>query len=177
MSFKRGELHLNRTKMAIRNSIIRLILVLYSIIVIIPFLMIFINSFKTNREFYESIWALPKNLNLDNYVMAFRQANMGQYFMNTVIVCVGSVILTLVLSTMVSYAIARRNIKFGPQLYFLYLVGLLIPQIVGIVPLFLMARVLRLFDTLTILPFSVIRTPFSISPLGVTITPLMKAFN
>ncbi|HHW32489.1 MAG TPA: carbohydrate ABC transporter permease [Clostridiaceae bacterium] len=145
---------MKRLKFFRRTFFIRFILILYSIIVIIPFLMIFINSFKTNREFYESIWALPRRLNFDNYVLAFEQANISQYFLNTVIVCVTSVILTLSLSTMVSYAIARRKMKSGPKLYFLFLIGLLIPQIVGIVPLFLMARVFRLFDTLFILILS-----------------------
>src|SRR5690554_3426665 len=94
---------LNRLKLLGRTCFIRFSLIFYAIIVIVPFLMIFINSFKTNREFYESIWSLPKELNFSNYIMAFEQANISQYFVNTVIVCVISVVLTLTLSTMVSY--------------------------------------------------------------------------
>lgn len=156
-----------KMKAICKALLIRVPLVLTSIVVIIPFLMVVINSFKTNAEFYEDVWALPKSFSFENYIGAFEKSSMATYIMNSVIVSGISVAVLLALAGMISYAIARRGLRWSKKLYNLYLVGLLIPQIVGIIPLFLMARVFNLFDTLTILilSYAAMELPFAVFTL------------
>lgn len=139
---------------ALRTVVIRLILVFWSIVVLIPFAMLLLTSVKTNQEFYASVWSLPQNLFsslIANYKEAFVRGNIGTNFLNTVYIDTVAMVITLLLSAMVSYVIARRPFRFAPRLYYLYLVGLLIPPMVGLTPMFIMTRFLGLFDTRLIL--------------------------
>lgn len=139
----------------IRNGILlRIPTILLTVVFLVPFTMLFITSFKTNAEFYENVWALPKTLNFFNFIEAFRVSEMGLYMTNSVYVTVLAVLINLMLGAMVSYAIARRNLRSSKRIYKFYLLGLLIPQIIGIIPLFLIARLLNLFNTLTMLILS-----------------------
>ncbi len=155
MSFRRGGAVLNSNAgKRVRGTLLRIPLILYAVMVLVPFLMLLLNSFKTNAEFYENVWALPKRLSFANFIEAFRVADMGLYMWNSAVVTVAAVALNLALGAMVSYAIARRGLRSAKKLYNLYLLGLLIPQIIGIIPLFLMARIFHLFNTLSILILS-----------------------
>ena len=70
-----------------------------TLIFIFPLIWVFYNSFKTNSELFENPWALPGSINFENYIYAWKQANIGQYFMNSIIVCVSALFLCLLLST------------------------------------------------------------------------------
>ncbi|MDD3932075.1 MAG: carbohydrate ABC transporter permease [Clostridiaceae bacterium] len=137
-----------------RTLFIRFILLFWSVVVVIPFAMLLLTSLKTNPEFYANVWALPQDLFgslVINYREAFARGSIGTNFLNTVYIDTVALIITLTLSAMVSYVIARRPLRFAPKLYYLYLVGLLIPAMVGLTPMFIMARFLGLFDTRFIL--------------------------
>ena len=119
--------------------------------------MLFLTSTKSNAEFYKNIWAFsgdPVGNTIANYSKAYTDGNIGSSFLNTVFICGAAVVLTLALSAMVSYAITRRRLKRAESLSFLYLIGLLIPGLVGLTPMFLLARLLNLLDTRFILILS-----------------------
>ena len=64
-------------------------LISLAVSIIIPVGWVFMASFKKNSEFLGgdiSPWALPKSLNLDNFITAFNDAGMGEFFANSVIV-------------------------------------------------------------------------------------------
>jgi len=137
-----------------KTIVTRFILILLTVITLLPFAMMFLTSTKTNAEFYQGMWSLPKNIvesTSHNYSEAWAEGNFGQDFMNTVIISFSALALALMLSSMVSYAIARRNLRHAQTLSNLYLVGLLIPGMVGLTPMFVMARFLGLFNTRIIL--------------------------
>jgi ABC-type glycerol-3-phosphate transport system permease component len=136
---------------------VRLLLVLYSVVVIVPFAMLFLTSTKMNTEFYANIWALPESpiaSIVNNYAKAIKEGNIAGSFINTVFICTMALALSLILSAMVSYTLARRHLKSEPALTFLYLIGLLIPELVGLTPMLLMARFIGLMDTRLILIIS-----------------------
>ena len=145
----------------------RIFLILYAVIVIVPFAMLFLTSTKSNAEFYKNIWAFsgdPIGNSIANYAKAYEDGNIGRSFLNTVFICGVAVVLTLTLSAMVSYAITRRRLKRAESLNFLYLIGLLIPGLVGLTPMFLLARVLNLLDTrfIMILSYGTGTIPFCV---------------
>jgi multiple sugar transport system permease protein len=84
-------------------------------------------------------FSLPHaGLTFDNYVDAWNQADLPKYFVNTLIIVVPSVILVLLLSTFLAYALTRFSFKFNLALLMLFTAGNLLPQQVVITPLYLM---------------------------------------
>lgn len=154
-------------KLSLGTWVIRIMMILWSLLIIIPFAMLFLTSTKTNEEFYANIWALPKNFFSSiafNFSEAWARGNFAANFMNTIIIVGGAIVLSMALSAMVSYAIARRKLRIGNALEDMYSISYLIPCMVGLTPLFLLARFLGLFDTrmIMILTFAARAIPFCV---------------
>ena len=109
-----------------------------TLIFIFPLIWVFYNSFKTNSELFENPWALPGSINFENYIYAWKQANIGQYFMNSIIVCVSALFLCLLLSTTAAFALTRLKWKLSNTAMMVFLVGMMIPIHSTLIPLFLM---------------------------------------
>ena len=146
------------------DYLIRFVFLLYSVIVIYPVIWTILSSFKTNQEFYKSAWSLPSKFNLENYINAWYTANVGTYFLNSIIVVACSVGLTLVLSATTAYVLARFKFTGNVFLRTLYMSGLYVPTILGIVPIFLLLIDLGLLNTWTglIIIYTVFSLPFSV---------------
>lgn len=139
-----------KTKSGLGTWLIRLFMILWSILIIIPFAMMFLTSAKTNEEFYAGIWNLPKNPGetlAANFSAAWAKGNFGANFLNTVIIVGCALFVALLLSVMVSYAIARKEFKGKQTVHTLLLIGLLTSCMVGLTPMFILARFLGLFNT------------------------------
>jgi len=154
-------------KLNLGTFFVRVLLIFWSALIIIPFAMMFLTATKTNEEFYANIWALPKDF-ISSVVFNFSEAwvrgNFGSNFLNTVIITLGAIVIALAMSAMVSYTIARRDLRVGPALENMYSISYLIPCMVGLTPMFIMARYLGLFNTRTImiLTFAVRAIPFCV---------------
>lgn len=88
-----------------------LCLSIFALSILIPLGWAVLASFKHKSEFYGNPWALPKGLYLDNFYKAFVEANMGQYFINSVIVTGLALIILLVVSIPAAYALSRFEFK------------------------------------------------------------------
>ncbi len=82
-----------------------LILIIFAITNIFPLFFAIFTSFKTNQEFYKNIWALPTELHFENYTNAFFTGKIGQYTLNSVIVAVIALAVTIVCSVLAAYAV------------------------------------------------------------------------
>lgn len=89
---------------------------------------------------------------------------MGDYFINSLIVTVTSTLLALLLASTTSYIIARFPFKGSMALYNLYLASMMIPIILGLIPLFFLLSDLGLDNTLLglILVYSATNLPFGV---------------
>lgn len=128
---------------------IRIVLYLYSMIVIFPLVWTVYTSFKENKEFYDNPWSLPKGLNFVNYANAFEKAKMGDYFLNSIVVTIASIVLIVIFSLVSAYAIARFKNSYTVFLHNLYMAGLFVPAVLGLVPLFLLLNKISLLDKLS----------------------------
>ncbi|MEU9149771.1 carbohydrate ABC transporter permease [Streptomyces sp. NPDC048417] len=90
---------------------------------------------ETSNRGYVS-W--PHTLNFDNFKNAFTQSDMTHYFMNTVIIAVPAVLLTLFLSSMVAFYVSRFDFRLNLALLLVFTAGNLLPQQVIITPLYRM---------------------------------------
>lgn len=126
----------------------RIILIAYSVIVLYPLFWTIITSFKTTEELYKSPWALPSAFKFDNYANALEKANIGLYFLNSVLVTVVSLVITVAVSYAAAYVLARYNFRFNSWLKKLYFGGLFIPAAFNVVPLFTLLNDIHLLDSL-----------------------------
>jgi multiple sugar transport system permease protein len=88
---------------------------------------------ETNALGYAS---LPRNLTFDNFSNAWRQSEMWKFFINSALITVPAVIVTLMLASMVAFVVARLNFKFNIAMLILFTAGNLLPQQVIITPLY-----------------------------------------
>ena len=82
--------------------------------------------------------------NLDNYVKAFTDGHLMSYFINTLIVVVPAVFVTLLLASMAAFVLSRFSWRFNLLFLMLFTAGNLLPQQVIITPLFRMFLLLPL---------------------------------
>ena len=129
------------------NSVIYLALGLWSVIVIFPMIWVVISSFKTSQEIFFSPWGLPAALQWNNFVRAWSDANIGRFFFNTMVVLTPSIFLTLLLSAMAGYVLARFAFPGNRAIFFLFTGGMLFPVILALVPLFFLLQSIVLLDT------------------------------
>ena len=78
----------------------------------------------------------PDTLNLDNFKNAFEQSDMTHYFVNTLIIAVPAVLLTLLLASMVAFYVSRFDFRLNIFLLLVFTAGNLLPQQVIITPLY-----------------------------------------
>ncbi len=124
-----------------------LILTIWAGIVIFPMLWSIMSSFKTDQEIFFSPWALPKMMMFENFARAWVKARIGQYLGNTMLIILPSLFLTLLLSAMASYVLARFEFRARTFIQYLFLVGMIFPIFLALVPLYFTMQKLTLLDT------------------------------
>lgn len=103
-------------------------------------------SLKTNATFFDDIYKLFQEFHFENYAAAWGKAGISTYFWNTVFISVVSLGLMIIMATTTSYVLARFKFKLAKPLKFLYIVGLMIPGMAGIIPLYLELWSLQMLD-------------------------------
>ncbi len=129
------------------NTLIYVFLGVWSMIVIFPMIWVLVSSFKTSKEIFFSPWQPPAQLMWDNFVRAWSKANMGLYFFNTMIVLTPAIFLTLLISAMAGYILARFDFPGSRAIFFMFTGGMLFPVILALVPLFFLLQSMALLDT------------------------------
>jgi multiple sugar transport system permease protein len=110
-----------------------------------PLLWAVIASLRTYKDTLDHGYiSLPSALNLDNYARAWTQGEFPKFYLNSLIVAVPSVILTLFLASMVAFAVTRFSWKFNLLCLMLFTAGNLLPPQVIIVPLYRLYNLLPL---------------------------------
>jgi N-acetylglucosamine transport system permease protein len=140
------------------------LLSIWSIIVIVPFLWVVLSSFKTTKEILASPFSLPAHWQFDNYAHAWTDAGIRQFFLNTVIVVGVALVLVMLLGAMCAYVLARFTFPGSRFIYYLMLAGLTFPIFLAIVPLFFVLKNLELINTLPglIIVYVAFALPFTV---------------
>jgi N-acetylglucosamine transport system permease protein len=140
------------------------LLAVWTIIVIVPFLWVVLSSFKTTKEILASPFSLPAHWQFDNYAHAWTDAGIRQFFLNTVIVVSVALVLVMLLGAMCAYVLARFKFPGSRFIYYLMLAGLTFPIFLAIVPLFFILKNLGLINTLPglIMVYVAFALPFTV---------------
>ena len=133
-------------------------------IIIVPIYWIVISSFKPQNTFFtSSSLAPPAEPTLENYQMVIESGFIG-YFVNSVIVTVGTTVPAVLFSFMAAFAIVRGHGRFLRTVNGVFLMGLAIPLQATIIPVYLIIIRLHLYDSLLalILPSIAFAIPLSV---------------
>lgn len=132
----------------ITNRIITYALLIIGIgIVAVPFWYMAITSLKPQAYIFEMpprLW--PSVVSIDNYTKALGTDLFGLYFMNSLFVAVVTTMVTVFVSAMLAYAFARLRFPGKEVLFYVLLLGMMIPPVMLIIPQFLVAKSLDLLD-------------------------------
>ena len=141
-----------------------LLLGLWAAFTIFSFLWLIYTSFKNNKELFSNVWSLPSRIEWGNYYTAWVTAKMGTYFINSIIVVFGAIVLIIALSAPAAYVLARRRFFGNSAIVTLFVVGLGVPVQLLLVPLFILLNKMQLTNSLLglIIVYTVISLPFTI---------------
>lgn len=131
-------------------------------LIVFPFIWMLFCSFKPLNEIYEfPPKILSGNMSLDNYkeVLFEQDPSFLVYLKNTVITTGLSVLGTVVTSSLAGYAFAKMKFRFRDQLFLLYLVTMMVPFQVLMVPQFILFKGMGIFNTLWALILPRLFTP------------------
>ncbi|MGW2519042.1 carbohydrate ABC transporter permease [Streptomyces sp. NPDC001617] len=138
------------TRRAVARTLLYLSLITAGVVVLLPLLVVFLTSLKTERETSNDTGALtlPADfLNFHNYVTAFQDGRMLSAFGNTAFILVVSVTGTVLIGSMTAYAIDRFTFRFKKLVVALFLIAALVPGVTTQVATFQIVTSFGLFDT------------------------------
>jgi raffinose/stachyose/melibiose transport system permease protein len=141
-----------------------IIIIIFVIYAVFPFLWLVLTSLKTNAELLDNPFSLPNKFQFKNYKEAVTSAGLGQLILNSLIISSIATVINIILSSMFAYSISRHNF-FGSNFLFLMVVsGILVPLNALIIPYFAIINYLNLYDTRTglILVYCAVGLPVSI---------------
>lgn len=150
------------TKKKITSALIHLILIVFSITMIVPFLWMALTAFKTIGEstqvdpfvIFPSVWKT------DAFSTVIKNMNFLDLYKNTLLLIAGRVIFAVLTATMAGYAFGRLNFKGKNIMFSLVLFQMMIPSQIFIIPQYLMVSKMGMLDTVFALVFPGMVTAF-----------------
>jgi N-acetylglucosamine transport system permease protein len=147
------------------GGLAHLALALWALATLGPLLWVVLASFKDTTEiFIGKPFALPQQWSFESYLTAWEEANLGQYFLNTVLVVAVSTFFTMLLGAMAAYVLARYKFRGNRAIYYLFVSGLAFPTFMALSPLFYILKGFNLLGTFTglILVYIAYSLPFTV---------------
>jgi len=136
------------TRRRIRVTITSIIFVPICLLWIYPFLWMVSAAFKTNADIFSGLNLIPRTLHWDNFVRAWTQGNIGQYFVNTVVIAVASVVIVVVSTAMMGYVLGRYGFPGKHVIIGVLAATVFLPQGYTIIPVFTLINRLGLGGSL-----------------------------
>lgn len=154
-----------------------LLLTVLAVGVLFPFYLVLSTSLKDDQQVADNPLAPPKHWMWSNFSQAWVDGHFNQYFVNSVLVVVPTVLLVLALSMFAAYAFAVRRFRGSTALFALLMVGLTVPLDILIIPLYYEMLDFHILNTLwaLILPQVAMSLPFGILLLRAFIQDLPRA--
>ncbi|GAB2723355.1 carbohydrate ABC transporter permease [Paenibacillus thermoaerophilus] len=146
------------------EAVKNILLTLYALVTLYPLIWLFISAFKTNDEFFDKPFGLPAEWRFENMKRAWEVSDMGTSLVNSLIVTIAALILTVLLGALAAYVLARFQFRLRAPATGLFVLGMLIPIHSTLVPLFIILKKIGLYDTYwaLILPYTAIELPIAI---------------
>ena len=146
-----------RNKSRTAQTLIYIGLVLWALINLFPVYWMFTFSLKDNAEIFgDNVVGLPRHWLWSNYISAMKTGKMGVYFLNSAIVATATILITLAVALMATFALTRLIWKRQKTLNKFFILGLTIPIHASIVPVYVTLSRMHMLNTYwaLIIPYS-----------------------
>lgn len=117
------------------------------LIMMTPIYYLLVTTFKTPAEAAASPLGFPVHFTFDNYRKALEAMGYGTALKNNLIIAVFSVALLIIFASMAAYVVARSRRKIFRIMNAVFMVGLIIPFQISIIPLYKMLAAAKLMNT------------------------------
>lgn len=113
-----------------------------------PFVLTLMMSFKSQAEYMTgNYWNLPRTIFFGNYSKVLL-SNFNLYFINSITVTAAAVILTTLIASLASYALAKIKFRFSGPVLLMFMIGMMIPVHTTLIPIYQLTRSVHLTDNL-----------------------------
>jgi raffinose/stachyose/melibiose transport system permease protein len=116
--------------------LLELVMIAASVAFLFPVYVLLTLSVKDKHQISESPLSLPHPASLDNFSDAWNNASLGGALFNSAVICVVSLLLLVVIGSTAAYFLARRASRVSYGLYVLFLLGIVLPFQLGMIPLY-----------------------------------------
>jgi raffinose/stachyose/melibiose transport system permease protein len=140
------------------------LLILFAVLSFYPILVMWITAMRPANEAMRDPFGLPSGLYWDNLTTAWTRGRFADYFLNSIIITVPSVIGVVALSALAGYGIARFRFTGRMLIFYTILLGLTVPFQSVMIPLYYQLLAMGLFGTYlaVILPSIAFGLPFGV---------------
>ena len=122
-----------------KDTFISIFIGIFAFVWIFPILWTVWTSLRPYNDIISyGIFSWPRRLTFDNYINAIQEMKIGVYLLNSLLVTVPSVILTLFFGSLVAFVVTRYQYKFNLGLLLLFTAGNMLPIVLTYIPVFWM---------------------------------------
>ncbi|MGW0817298.1 carbohydrate ABC transporter permease [Streptomyces viridiviolaceus] len=126
----------------------RVLIAALVVVQVYPLVWLFLTSMRDEQDFASgNPFGLPTSFTLDNYARALEQGDLGQYILNSLTVTAGANALIVVCGMMGAYAIQVLGFRFSNAVRAMFLIGIIVPVQIALVPLFIDYTKINMLDT------------------------------
>jgi len=146
----------SRLRRIIGLVVLQIVLTLFLITFLAPTFWMISSSLKASTEIFKHpiVW-IPESPQWSNYVKVFQTLPFARFAWNTFVVVTLAVLGTVISTTVVAYGLARLNFPGRRVIFGLMVATIMLPEIVTLIPRFIMFRTFRWIDT-----FAPLTVPF-----------------
>jgi len=151
-SWQKRQARMAQVKNALHSLPAYIVLSLFSLSAVLTLAWAVIMSFRPNQELFTyGAFALPKVWKFQNYVDAWREMRVGLYFLNTLLYSVVGTAGAVMLAACTAYVLARVKFRGRNLVYYLFLMSMMVPGFLSMVPRYFLMKNLGLVDTYTVI--------------------------
>jgi raffinose/stachyose/melibiose transport system permease protein len=138
---------MSRHRYGLSNFFIELLMIAAAFVIVFPVYVLITLSLKSRGEVTKDPIGLPSSFLFSNYEQAWNEASLGRAIVSSMIITVASGLLLILLGSLASYTLARRASRLSYATYLLFLLGLVLPFQLALIPLYQIVRDLKLIGT------------------------------
>jgi multiple sugar transport system permease protein/raffinose/stachyose/melibiose transport system permease protein len=135
-------------KKKINSTTLTVILLIFSLVTILPFIWMLSSSFKTNVEINAiKQHFFPQDFTIQNYKDVLARFNFLRYFMNSLIYAILTTAITIYTSSIAGFVLSKYQFKGRDLLFSFILMTMMVPSVVTIIPRYSIMQFLGWIDT------------------------------
>ncbi|MDR1209140.1 MAG: carbohydrate ABC transporter permease [Clostridiales bacterium] len=125
----------------VRLTLTHLVIIVIGLVMLYPVIWMIVSSFKPNNMIFSDTSLIPKALTLDNYVTGWKgyaNVSFGQFFINSILLCVFAVVGNVFSCTLAAYAFGRLKFSLKWLWFAVMMLSVMLPAHVTTIPRYLL---------------------------------------